>query len=135
MNYVGILAGICAIVFWFVRLPYWNLVVSLCLVFMTFLLVLTTLFMKKTAKIQEHTEDKSSVDLFRELFVSSQTLREDAENLAMVSKQMSQMSDLTTERVKKISELIQSLTAALEETSSGASEIANFARLIGQNSE
>lgn len=135
MSYLGILVGICSLVFWFVRLPYWYVFTPLSISFMIFVLVLKTFFARKTLKVHDEAEDRKVVNLFRELFVSSHGLRDDAQNLTNISNQVSEMSKLTTQRVKKISESIQSLTAALEETSSGASEIANFAKVIGQNSE
>ncbi|WP_041082688.1 methyl-accepting chemotaxis protein [Thermotoga profunda] len=135
MSFAGIFAGICALVFWFVKLPYWNVVTALAVSFMIFVLFLNIFSKKKASTNHVEVEDKEIVNLFRELFVSSHGLRDDAQNLTNISGQMSEMAELTTKRVKRISELIQSLTAALEETSSGATEIANFARVIGQNSE
>ncbi len=135
MTYAGIFTGICALVFWFGKLPYWHIVTPLSMIFMLMVLTLKIFSAKNTSTVQSTSEDKDTVNFFRELFVSSRGLRDDAENLTNISKQMNEMSELTTNRVKKISELIQSLTAALEETSSSTSEIANFARVIGQNSE
>ncbi len=135
MVYLGFFVGICALVFWFMRLPYWNIVTPASIIFMTFMFALRTFFVKKSSTVVQEAEDSEIVNLFRELFLSSQGLRDDAEILTDISKQMSEMSEITTKRVRRISELIQSLTAALEETSSGTGEIATLARMIGQNSE
>ncbi|MFN3282722.1 MAG: methyl-accepting chemotaxis protein [Pseudothermotoga sp.] len=135
MGYTGVFVGIFALVFWFLRLPYWYIVIPTSMSIMVLALVLKTFFVKKPSTMFQEFEDGEIVNLFRELFLSSQGLRDDAENLTTISRQMNEMSELTTKRVRKISELIQSLTAALEETSSGAGEIASLARVVGQNSE
>ncbi len=135
MNLFGVLAGICGLLFYLVEVPYWKIVVPVSMIAMVVIFVLKVFRLRESVKESAQTEDRETVNLFRELFVSSDGLRGDAQNLTEISKRVNEVSELTAEKAKRISELVQSLTAALEETSSGTTEIANFARMIGDNSE
>ncbi|MEJ5228984.1 MAG: methyl-accepting chemotaxis protein [Pseudothermotoga sp.] len=133
MSLLGILVGACGLVFYLMELPYWRIVVPISMIIMILAFFLKIFRVEETVKSVQ-TEDRETVNLFRELFVSSEGLRGDARNLTDISKRVNEVSELTAEKAKRISELVQSLTAALEETSSGTTEIANFARVIGDNS-
>ncbi|KAF2958800.1 hypothetical protein AS159_03760 [Thermotoga sp. Ku-13t] len=85
----------------------------------------------KKQEIVEHGEKGEK--LFEEIFLSANMLKEDAQELSDVSNQAQTMSMDLSEQSKKISQLIQSLTAALEETSSSTSEIARTAKAVGDD--
>lgn len=136
MNIVSLCIGIVGLIFLLFRIFFWEYVVLCSLCFMTVVFIVQNIRIRRIAQIkQEKIDEKENRDLFRELFISSNSLKQDAENLVDISKQMNESSDLLTKRSKKISELVQSLTAALEETSSGATEISNDAQMIGQNAQ
>lgn len=136
MNIVSLCIGIVAFFFFLLRFLFWEYIVLCSLCFMIGIFVIERLGARESKEIY-HREigEKENKDLFRELFVSSNSLKQDAENLANASKRVNESSDLLAKRSKKISELIQSLTAALEETSSGTAEISKDAQLVGQNAQ
>ena len=81
------------------------------------------------------TQDTNNERVFEEIFTSADTLKQDAHELGDISKQAQTMSADLSVQSKKISQLIQSLTAALEETSSSASEIARTAKVVGEDAQ
>lgn len=134
MGIISLCAGVIGLFFLIFRLFFWQYIVFCSLCFMIFAFAIQKFRVKRSKQIQqEEFSEKEDRNLFRELFVSSNSLKQDAENLVNASKQANQSSDLLAKRSKKISELVQSLTAALEETSSGATEISNDAQIIGKN--
>gem|GEM_PF-629389 len=133
---LSICIGVVGLIFLLFKFLFWQYVVFASLCFMIAVFVVKNAKDHKSVDIdKEKGVERENEDLFRELFISSSSLKQDSENLANMSKQVDESSDLLAKRSRKISELVQSLTAALEETASGTSEITNSAQLIGQNAE
>jgi methyl-accepting chemotaxis protein len=93
------------------------------------------LLIRRSEKIERTDQETKYEKIFEEIFISSDVLKQDAHELGDVSKQAQTMSVDLSGQSKKISQLIQSLTAALEETSSSASEIAKTAQIVGQDAQ
>ncbi len=133
MSIAVIIASIIGVFFLWLKSFWWQYVVSICFFFIILISLLQKIRSKRQFKLESQQDREHIDDLFRELFVSSTSLKRDAEVLTNASEKMNESSNILTERSKKISELVQSLTASLEESSSGASEIANSAQVIGNN--
>ncbi len=93
------------------------------------------LLIRRSEKIERTDQEAKYEKIFEEIYLSSDVLKQDAHELGDVSKQAQTMSVDLSGQSKKISQLIQSLTAALEETSSSASEIAKTAQIVGQDAQ
>lgn len=128
MKFVWLSIAIIGLLFVFLHVPFSNIIIVLCLAILAaaFLLSPTK---KKLAeeRVERETENER---FFDEIFLSADSLKQDAAELGQISNEAQDMSKSLSEQSKKISQLIQSLTASLEETSSGASEIAKTSEII-----
>lgn len=134
MSIVIVFVSIAGLLFSLFRTSYSQLLTSILFCAIIVFVLIRNFLRRKPSQVKS-IQDKADEtnNLFRELFISSDGLKKDAEDLANASKQMESMSNTLSQRSKRISELIQSLTASLEETSSGANEIANSAKMVEES--
>jgi len=136
LSFIMIVVSIIGVFFLWLKLFWWQYVVSICFFSVILICLLQKIRSKRQFKLESQQDREKHIDdLFRELFVSSTSLKRDAEALTNASEKMKESSNQLSQRSKRISELVQSLTASLEESSSGASEIANNAQVVGRNAD
>ncbi|MDK2923871.1 MAG: methyl-accepting chemotaxis protein, partial [Pseudothermotoga sp.] len=113
----------------------WNFPSSRFVAVVCFIALGAVSIIRRPKCVESVDQDTNNERVFEEIFTSADILKQDAHELGDVSKQAQTMSVELSQQSKKISELIQSLTAALEETSSSASEIAKTAKLVGEDAQ
>lgn len=128
MKFIFSSIAIIGLISAFLRTSFSNILVVSCFT----VLAVTCLFLPTKKKFTEEQREHGSENerFFDEIFLSADSLKQDAAELGQISNEAQGMSKSLSEQSKKISQLIQSLTASLEETSSGASEIAKTSEVI-----
>lgn len=133
MKYFWTILALIGLVLTFWNLPISRFIVMSCLIALGVKLSLPT--REKSEPTSQRNEESENEKLFAEVFLSTDSLKQDAHELEDVSKRARSMSEDLSERSKRISQLIQSLTAALEETSSSTSEIARSAKIVDEDAQ
>lgn len=128
MKFILFSTAIIGLISVFIHIPFSNILVVSCFT----VLAVACLFLptKKKLTEEQHEHGSENERFFDEIFLSADSLKQDAVELGEISNEAQGMSKSLSEQSKKISQLIQSLTASLEETSSGASEIAKTSEVI-----
>ncbi len=100
---------------------------------LTILLVAGLLRKKQNISTVGKTDTKNVDQLFEEIFYTSQNLQENVDQFKQMSSDVFGISKNLTEKAKTLSNNIESLTAALEETSSNTNEIVNSIATVEDN--
>jgi len=108
MSIVIVFVSIAGLLFSLFRTSYSQLLTSILFCAIIVFVLIRNFLRRKPSQVKS-IQDKADEtnNLFRELFISSDGLKKDAEDLANASKQMESMSNTLSQRSKRISELLK----------------------------